>query len=475
MSTKPKPIVEATTASRIDAEFNALMANVKPLRSDNNGAMLTAIPVAHDLWEVWQQRDHQADSAPAALQKLRVDLARALFADTTLPPVFDHAADPAALREIYYALEARMLCEDSGSNQEGFGSLLSNVRQAVIESTAFNQDGPQANQMPRQVNFMAHGIGYRAVPLVAQFAPAGQQPDLGRFDLSFADAHGKPGIPIGHMAVDALTGGKTPNDALAALLRLHRLGRYGEGMSRFGNWFTADGEGRELTAAMVAGFVNRVMPDVANGMGGVSPRFALTQAGVEHVICHPKLATAYEHYNKIEETTATLVDGDLRVRFDTDTGAILGRIDTAVPYMLAYIVRDHLGGVAAGKEYSRDELGYLLSLDLQHHRAQQVRLEEDAANMPALIELSEAEFDAYGLRQTSRSGTTNYELDEVLGVDMRHVWTILDSEPTEPTEAVPGIQTTGAIGYAITEKPWPHENMVAIYMDSLEDDCAPKP
>ena len=476
MSKKSSPITETAPPDRIKEIFGDLMASAEPTRSSSNEAVVTAIPVAQDLWDLWKRlKEHGPLGDVSPLDRLRVDLAQAIYTNINLPPAFDQAASPDELEDVYYALEARMLCEDSGSNQAGLGSLIGNLRQAVIESTSLNTEPGKEGHLPRKVNFMANGLGYRRVPLVATFAPVGQTQKAGHVDLAFADEQGNAGIPVGHMAIGALTAGVTTSDAFPDLARLHRFGRYGEGMLPFGEWFTSDGHGRELTAAIIAGFVNRVMPDKDNGMGGTSPCFALTQEGVEFVLSHPALATVFEHFNNIEASTATLVDGNLRVPFDTDTGAILGRLDASAPYMPAYIIRPLLSDVAPGNQYARDKLGYLLTRDLQHHREQQVRLEE-AENVPDFIELTEDEFEDFGLQCGSASGTSNYEFHEVQGLDVKHVWTILEAQDDgEPTQAVPGIQHAFAIGYAVTEKPWPHENVVAVYMSADEPDNSPRP
>lgn len=443
-------------------EFEELLLSAKLGERPANDSVLPLARHLHDTWRDITERNEQPPPNALAVDRLRFDLARALFTDLSQPPVFDHALDAEVLRETYYALESRMLAEDNGTNQSGLGSVLTGLRYAAIESEA----GPDGI-MPREVAFKASGIGYRSLDLVATFPSPADRAHLGRVEIAF---EGKPRRPLVSVSVSEVTGYRRAAHSIEALGRLHRHGRYGEGMSRFGNWFTADGEGRELLAAMIDGLVNRVMPDVQNGMGGTSPQFSLTERGVEFVIEHPKLAGLFDHYNNVEQFTAFLVDGVSRVPFDTVTGAILGRLETGSRYMPAYVTKSSLSGVVAGQEYSRDELGYLLSLDIAQKRAQMVHLEDYVPEHP-FVKLSEEEFDQqFVLVNASKSGTTNYEFDEVKDMDPRHVWSLIEGDEDDTAYALPGFHRVNNIGYTVTEKPWPHENIEAVYMASLEND-----
>lgn len=423
----------------------------------------SVMPLLRHLHETWRgMLEHDDRPSPDALpfQRLRFDLAKAVFSDLSRPPVFDHAVDAHALREAYYAIEARTLAESNGTDQAGLGSLLTRLRHAAIDSEA----GPDG-KMPREIAFKANGIGYREIELIATFPEAGARAHLGQVEIAF---EGRPRRPLASLPVSEVTGYKMGQRPIEPLARLHRHGRYGEGMSTFGNWFNADGEGRELLAAMIDGLVNRVQPDVDNGMGGVSPQFSLTEAGVEFVISHPRTAAIFDHFNEIEKTTAYLVDGEKRVPFDTCTGAILGRLleSRLTP---VYVTKTNLAGVVAGQDHDRQNLGYLLLGDIERQRAQMIHLEDYVPAHP-FLKLSEEEFDRdFVPVNASKSGTTSYEYDEVKDKDVRHVWTLVESDEDETAYALPGFHVVNAIGYAVTEKPWPHDNIEAVYMGPLED------
>lgn len=428
----------------------------------------SVLPLVQVLYSTWRSQAAEAAPPPPGIELLRFDLAKALFSDLKAPPVFDHAEDPQALEDLYYAIESRMLTEDNGTHQWGLGSVLSSLRYRAAEAEA----GPDG-VMPGKIQFVGAGIGYREIPLVATFPNPTRDAHLGTVAIRFADS---PEQLLARLPLQLVTGFRDQAPSIEALGRLHRFSRYGEGMVTFGNWFSADGHGRELLAAMVDGLVNRVMPDVPNGMGGTSPQFALTEQGLAFVLSHPKLAGLFDHYNGIEASTAWLVDGAQRVPFDTHTGAILGRLETGSSDLLAYVTKANLAGVVAGQDYRRDELGYLLARDIAHERACTVQL-EDYVPDNAFIQLSEEDFDQqFGLVNGSLSDTTNYEYDEVKDMDPRYVWSLVEGEDDDGTAyALPGFHRVNNIGYTVTEKPWPHEHIEAVYMAGQEhaDDMRP--
>lgn len=447
------------------AEFKALMQLARERELSNSEE--SAMPLVRWLHDTWREI-HERGAAPShdatPTEQLRHDLARAVYGDLRAPANFDHASAPEALRCAYLELEAWVLLEDSGTDQWGRGSVLSALRHAALNAVA-GEDGI----MPREIRFFGTGIGYRDVPLIATFPAPCATAHLGPVGIRFADVPDAHPAHLTYLPTAQITGYRPSAPSIEVLGRLHRFSRYGEGMVTFGNWFSADGEGRELLAAMIDGLANRVLPDIPNGMGGTSPQFALTEAGVEFVISHPKLAQLFDHYNEIEQSTAFLVDGRARVPFDIHTGAILGRLETPGRGLPAYVTKSDRAGLNAGREYSGDDLGFLMLRGIERQRVAAIQREDHS---PIKIErYSEEEFDRqFGLVNGSRSGTTSYEYDEVKGMDPRHVWSLVEGDDDDGVAyALPGFHRVNNIGYTVTERPWAHENIEAVYMASMDD------
>ncbi len=466
INSTPLKIAEAMNAS---ADFKALLELAQQRTPMRDNSVMALILWLHQTWRDIEGLGAKAADDGSRQDQLRHELAMAVYCNPREPANFSHGRDPASLRGDYLALQACALLIESDSNQWGFGSVLTTLRYAAIAAVS-GADGI----MPREIPFAGTGIGFRDIPLVAVFPAASKSAHAGKVDIRFADV---PGAPLASMPVQLVTGYRSAAPSIDALGRLHRFGRYGEGMVRFGNWFTADGEGRELLAAMIDGLANRVLPDVPNGIGGTSPQFALTSAGVEYVLAHPKLAGLFDHFNNIEAGTAWLVDGAQRVPFDTQSGAILGQLGTDPRHTPAYVTKSNLAGVAAGQEYKLSDLGYLLADNLERGRAQMVALEEKLASAPPLERYDEDEFDAvFGLVNGSRSDTCSYEYDEVKDMDPRYVWSLVEGGDDDGTAyALPGFHRVNNIGYTVTEKPWPHEHIEAVYMAGQEhtDDMRP--
>ena len=158
--------------------------------------------------------------------------------------------------------------------------------------------------------------------------------------------------------------------------------------------------------------------------------------------------------------------------FDIHTGAILGQLEPENRrYMAAYVTRSNLAGVERGSTHRREDMGYLLTQGIGARRAQQIHVEDAIATALPLLRYTEEEFDqAFGLVNGSASGTTNYERSEVEDKDPCHVWSLIESDDDETVYAVPGLNHhVNNIGYAVTERAWPHENIEAVYMAAMEE------
>jgi len=120
-----------------------------------------------------------------------------------------------------------------------------------------------------------------------------------------------------------------------------------------GDCYTADAFGRELAAAAIAGLAVRT--GTRNNLGGASPTYALTQAGLLFVLRHLDAQREFGHFNGIERQTAYLSNGHATVPFDVDTGAILGNLASgnAAPEQIPAAVAVDLAPqpVKAGQTY----------------------------------------------------------------------------------------------------------------------------
>jgi hypothetical protein len=174
--------------------------------------------------------------------------------------------------------------------------------------------------LPRTVAFKSEGLCFRKVDLQVVFPPVALDAHRGVATVWRLDSSEL----LAEIPVPEITGYKSATHSIEALGPIHRFSRNGRHQVLYGDWFTADGHGRELAAAMVAGLVVRIGLESPNGLGGASPVYALTPAGQAWVIQQPKLREMFDHYNRISEYTAWLTGSDGTVPFDTRTGAVLG-------------------------------------------------------------------------------------------------------------------------------------------------------
>lgn len=70
---------------------------------------------------------------------------------------------------------------------------------------------------------------------------------------------------------------------------------------------------------------------------------------------------------------------------------------------------------------------------------------------------------------TGDSGEDIWEFAEIKDQPLERVWTIVeDGGETENWYAIPGFHIVNKIGYALTEKPWTDESMVALWFDASD-------
>ncbi|MDQ1090622.1 hypothetical protein QE400_000035 [Xanthomonas sacchari] len=229
------------------------------------------------------------------------------------------SAEDDLVQQQYDQLQRRYLLTEP----EGVRSLISAIRhqhllQAVPEGTEV---------LPRSANVQVDGVGYAALTVRVDLPPVSVAAHRGNLQLTLIQRDERP---LGSLPVAEVAGYRQRGHSLAALAPLHRWSRQpGQAVQvAYGDWFTSDGYGRELTAAAIAGLVVR-RGEAPNGMGGVSPVFALTNAGRQWLLQRPSLEEAFRHFNRIEEHTAWLQGEGGQVAFDTSTGAILGRYGEA--------------------------------------------------------------------------------------------------------------------------------------------------
>lgn len=175
------------------------------------------------------------------------------------------------------------------SDQYGYGNLLSSLRHAVLGREVEVPAGQTPAPAGRFAPFKASGLGAADSDLVVEWPPVGEKAHLGMARI-YQNGHALPFLEV---PVPEITGYTAATPALSVLQDLSVTGAV---QVIFGDWYTADGTGRELGAAMVDGLVVRVGPATANGMGGFSPQFALTEAGRAWVATH----TAPTHENEDE-------------------------------------------------------------------------------------------------------------------------------------------------------------------------------
>lgn len=268
-----------------------------------------------ELGRLWEEVDRRLPAKATGSARFIYEFAEMVLERSGQPSSVSE--DPEALRRTYEALENRWLNESSGSGRHG---LVSAIRHRVLHGDGAGS--PDASPVPlaRTVPFKADGLCCNKIELQVVFPPLAHDAHRGIATILRKGSS----APIAELPVAEITGYKLAAHSIEALGRLHRFSERGRGQVTYGDWFTVDGFGRELAAAMVSGLVVRTGEQTPNGMGGVSPVYALTSAGKAWVIRQPRLPELFDHFNQIERHTAFLTGSHGTVPFDSQTGAVLG-------------------------------------------------------------------------------------------------------------------------------------------------------
>ncbi|MBV6782467.1 hypothetical protein KWH04_17830 [Xanthomonas campestris pv. trichodesmae] len=295
--------------------------------------------IAQDLYKMWESAGRLVPEKAALGDRVLFRLAKAFFHDNMV--LRSGSPEDDLVQEQYDQLQRRYLLTEP----EGVRELISAIRhQHLLKAVP---DGEEV--LPRSGMVKVSGLAYAPLIVRVELPPASL--DAHRRDVLLTVVQGDERL-LGSLPVADVVGYRKQEHSLAALAPLHRWSRRpGQAVQvAYGDWFTADGYGRELAAAAIAGLVVR-RGEAANGMGGTSPLFALTNAGRRWLLNRPSLEAAFQHFNRIEEHTAWLRGESGQVAFDTSTGAILGRYGGQDPRPSHVDVSQMNGEACAGRFY----------------------------------------------------------------------------------------------------------------------------
>ncbi|MBB3924169.1 hypothetical protein FHR65_004485, partial [Xanthomonas arboricola] len=171
--------------------------------------------------------------------------------------------------EQYDQLQRRYLLSDV----EGRRSLVSAIRHQHLMQPVHESE----EVMPQTALVRVSGAAYVPITLRVMLPPVSLEAHRQELRLNFVQGTERT---FGFLPMVDVLEYRKRTHSLVALAPLHRWSRNpGQAVQvTYGDWFCADGYGRALYAAAVSGLVVR-RGESANGMGGVSPMFALTRAG----------------------------------------------------------------------------------------------------------------------------------------------------------------------------------------------------
>lgn len=300
--------------------------------------------IAQDLHKMWESVGRLVPEKAALGDRVLFRLAKAFFQDNMV--LRSGSPEDDLVQEQYDQLQRRYLLTEP----EGVRALISAIRhQYLLREVPVGEAA-----LPRSGMVKVSGLAYAALCVRVELPPASLNAHRGDMVLTLVQGDERL---LGSLPVADVVGYQKQGHSLAALAPLHRWSRRpGQAVQvAYGDWFTADGYGRELAAAAIAGLVVR-RGEAANGMGGVSPLFALTNAGRRWLLDRPSLEAAFQHFNRIEEHTAWLRGECGQVAFDTSTGAILGRYGGQDPRPSHVDLSPMNGEACAGRFYEAADL-----------------------------------------------------------------------------------------------------------------------
>jgi hypothetical protein len=86
-----------------------------------------------------------------------------------------------------------------------------------------------------------------------------------------------------------------------------------------------------------------------------------------------------------------------------------------------------------------------------------------------LLSLSEADFDREFSPKAQPDGNSIWEHKNTLRYPADHVWSVVEVD--DDLYVIPGYHVVNVIGYNVTTKSWPHEN-IEVRLDNPHDDHA---
>lgn len=83
---------------------------------------------------------------------------------------------------------------------------------------------------------------------------------------------------------------------------------------------------------------------------------------------------------------------------------------------------------------------------------------------PAVLEIDEPTFwEKYRPVGDPAEGQVIREPGSIPNLAATNVWTVVETGESETLYALPGIHVVNRLGMVVTERPWPHRHVVAIY------------
>lgn len=91
---------------------------------------------------------------------------------------------------------------------------------------------------------------------------------------------------------------------------------------------------------------------------------------------------------------------------------------------------------------------------------------------PALLEIDEETFwEKYRPIVEPTEDQAIRGPEHVSNLKATTLWTIVDTSESESLYALPGCHLVNRLGYVVTERPWPHRNVVAVYSHGESQDA----
>ncbi len=87
---------------------------------------------------------------------------------------------------------------------------------------------------------------------------------------------------------------------------------------------------------------------------------------------------------------------------------------------------------------------------------------------PALLEIDEQTFwEKYRPIVEPTEEQAIRDPEQVANLMATTLWTVVDTGESETLYALPGCHVVNRLGYAVTERPWPHRSVVAVYSQGV--------